>query len=60
MPVPPRSAVPSRHDPLPQGDEKVAAVRSLFDTVAPRYDLVNRLMTFRMDVGWRGSQECAG
>jgi demethylmenaquinone methyltransferase/2-methoxy-6-polyprenyl-1,4-benzoquinol methylase len=38
---------------LPEGDEKVAAVRQLFDTVAPRYDLVNRIMTFRMDVGWR-------
>lgn len=38
---------------LPQGDEKVTAVRSMFDTIAPRYDLVNRIMTFRMDVGWR-------
>ena len=25
----------------------------MFDTIAPRYDLVNRVMTFRMDVGWR-------
>ena len=25
----------------------------MFDTIAPRYDLVNRIMTFRMDVGWR-------
>jgi len=38
---------------LPEGDEKVAAVRSMFDTIAPRYDLVNRVMTFRMDVRWR-------
>jgi demethylmenaquinone methyltransferase/2-methoxy-6-polyprenyl-1,4-benzoquinol methylase len=38
---------------LPQGDEKVQAVRSMFDAVAPRYDLVNRIMTFRLDVGWR-------
>lgn len=25
----------------------------MFDTIAPRYDLVNRIMTFRLDVGWR-------
>src|SRR4051794_1946321 len=25
----------------------------MFDTIAPRYDLVNREMTFRMDVGYR-------
>lgn len=40
-------------EPLPTGEEKVAAVRSMFDAIAPRYDLVNRIMTFRMDVGWR-------
>lgn len=38
---------------LPRGEEKRTAVRSMFDTIAPRYDLVNRIMTFRMDVGWR-------
>src|SRR4051794_35654491 len=38
---------------LPEGEEKVQAVRSMFDAIAPRYDLVNRIMTFRMDVGWR-------
>ena len=38
---------------LPQGDEKHRAVRSLFDTISGRYDLVNRVMTFGMDVGWR-------
>jgi demethylmenaquinone methyltransferase/2-methoxy-6-polyprenyl-1,4-benzoquinol methylase len=38
---------------LPEGDDKVRAVRSMFDTIAPRYDMVNRVMTFRMDVGWR-------
>ena len=38
---------------LPEGDEKREAVRSLFDTIAPRYDVVNRLMTFGLDVRWR-------
>jgi demethylmenaquinone methyltransferase/2-methoxy-6-polyprenyl-1,4-benzoquinol methylase len=38
---------------LPSGDEKVRMVRSMFDAIAPRYDLVNRVMTFRLDVGWR-------
>jgi len=38
---------------LPSGDEKAATVRSLFDRISPRYDLVNRVMTFGMDVGWR-------
>ena len=40
-------------DDLPQGAEKREAVRSLFDTIAPRYDLVNRIMTFGLDVRWR-------
>ena len=40
-------------DHLPQGQEKVRAVRSMFDTIAPRYDLVNRIMTFRLDTRWR-------
>ncbi|CAB4610655.1 unannotated protein [freshwater metagenome] len=28
-------------------------VRSMFDAIAPRYDLVNRIMTFRLDTRWR-------
>jgi demethylmenaquinone methyltransferase/2-methoxy-6-polyprenyl-1,4-benzoquinol methylase len=38
---------------LPTGEQKAATVRSLFDRIGPRYDLVNRVMTFGMDVGWR-------
>jgi len=38
---------------LPQGEEKARAVRAMFDTIAPRYDLVNRVMTFGLDVRWR-------
>jgi len=38
---------------LPTGEAKVEAVRAMFDSIAPRYDLVNRIMTFRLDVRWR-------
>ena len=38
---------------LPQGDAKQQAVREMFDTIASRYDFVNRVMTFRLDTKWR-------
>lgn len=38
---------------LPEGEAKVTAVREMFDAIAPRYDLVNRIMTFRLDTRWR-------
>ena len=40
-------------DRLPQGDEKRRAVRTMFVSIAPRYNLVNRVLTFGLDRGWR-------
>ena len=42
-----------RDGALPQGEAKARAVRAMFDTIAPRYDLVNRVMTFGLDRRWR-------
>jgi demethylmenaquinone methyltransferase/2-methoxy-6-polyprenyl-1,4-benzoquinol methylase len=47
------TTIPAKGSPLPSGDDKTAAVRQMFDAIAGRYDLVNRLMTFGMDQGWR-------
>jgi demethylmenaquinone methyltransferase/2-methoxy-6-polyprenyl-1,4-benzoquinol methylase len=50
---PPSSPTIDLSEGLPTGDAKTKAVRDMFDTISPRYDLVNRVMTFRLDVAWR-------
>ena len=53
MKSPKKSARSWDRSDLPVGSEKVEAVREMFDAIAPRYNFVNRLMTFRLDVKWR-------
>jgi demethylmenaquinone methyltransferase/2-methoxy-6-polyprenyl-1,4-benzoquinol methylase len=46
-------AAPERSARLPVGDEKRAMVREMFDAVAPRYDVLNRIISMGLDISWR-------
>jgi demethylmenaquinone methyltransferase/2-methoxy-6-polyprenyl-1,4-benzoquinol methylase len=46
MAAPDRSVLPAQED-------KTRVVRAMFDDIAPRYEIVNRVMTFGLDAGWR-------
>ena len=47
------SEPPIEAEGLPDPSRKAQVVRGMFDRISTRYDLVNRVMTFGMDVGWR-------
>jgi demethylmenaquinone methyltransferase/2-methoxy-6-polyprenyl-1,4-benzoquinol methylase len=42
-----------RQLPVSGGPEKRAYVRSIFTAIAPTYDRLNRIISFRLDQGWR-------
>lgn len=44
---------PVADDPLAHGPDRPAAVRTMFNRIAPRYEVVNRVLTFGLDAGWR-------
>lgn len=46
-------AAPTRPGALPSAEEKAAAIRGMFGAIAPRYDLLNHLLSLNIDRRWR-------
>src|SRR5262249_826548 len=42
-----------RKDLLPAEEEKAIMIRAMFERIAPRYDALNRIFSFRLDQRWR-------
>ncbi|PQJ34092.1 bifunctional demethylmenaquinone methyltransferase/2-methoxy-6-polyprenyl-1,4-benzoquinol methylase [Salinibacter sp. 10B] len=43
----------SQHPPIGEVEGKAEAVEKMFDTIAPQYDLLNRVLSFGIDQYWR-------
>lgn len=45
--------MPEHHPPIGEAEGKAEAVENMFDAVAPRYDLLNRVLSAGVDRYWR-------
>lgn len=48
-------AAPAATSGLPSGEDKTRTVRSMFDAIAPRYELTNRVLSMGLDTRWRAT-----